>query len=302
MRYRYFLLLTGLLLAQGTSAQEWVVSPENGAKLSPFGFSDSTRLSGKNLFNLNCKSCHGEPGKNNAVKLVPVPPDPASLQMQKNSDGAIFTKVVEGRGPMPSFKNTLSASDVWKIVSFLRESNGQYVQEVAKKAAPGTVLEQVKFLLSASGNKKSIRVFVSSIREQKRMPVGGAEIRLLAARYFGNLPIGEAKATDSQGKVVFDFPADLPGDSTGNIRLLVKPADESAFGEARADTLLNVGLPTYRPPLNEPRAIWNVVQKTPVWLLITYLVSVLAVWGLIFYVLLLLRALYKLGAGQDEKN
>ena len=56
-----------------------------------------------------------------------------------------------------------------------------------------------------------------------------------------------------------------------------------------------IGLPTERPALNEPRALWNVVQKTPIWLLVTYLASVIIVWGFIVVVLLNLRAISKLG-------
>ena len=295
MKQSGIFLVVLMLMAYGTSAQEWVIAPENGAKLSPFGFTDSIRNAGKDLFNLNCKSCHGDPGKNNAVKLVPLPPDPASIQMQRNSDGALFTKVEEGRGPMPSFRNTLSASDVWRIISYLRGTNDKYVQEVAKKAASGSVFGQVKFLLSWNREKKSVQVSVTAIKERSRQPVAGAEVRLFAGRYFGNLPIGEAQTTDSQGNVSFRFPADLPGDSVGRVRLSVRPVDESSFGEAKTDTMMNLGIPTYRPPLNEPRALWNVVQKTPLWLLFTYVICVLAVWGFIFYVLLLLRTLYRSG-------
>ena len=201
---------------------------------------------------------------------------------------------------MPSFRNTLSASDVWRIISYLRGTNDKYVQEVAKKAASGSVFEQVKFLLSWNKEKMSVQVLVTSIKERSRQPVAGAGFRLFAGRYFGNLPIGEAKTTDSQGNVSFGFPADLPGDSAGRVRLIVRPVDESAFGEAKTDTVMKIGIPTYRPPLNEPRALWNVVRKTPLWLLLTYTISVLAVWGFIFYVLLLLRDLHKLG--EVEQN
>ncbi len=301
MKHRYFLLLSVLFLATGTSAQEWVISQEKGAKLSPFLFSDSTRQTGKELYNLNCKSCHGDPGKNNAVKLVPQPPDPASLQMQMNSDGALYSKVEEGRGPMPSFRNTLTVSDKWKIISYLRGTNDKYIQEVAKKVAFGTAFEKVEFHLYWNREQKSVQVSVSGIREMKRQPVSGAEFKLFVKRYFGNLPVDAAKASDVQGNVSFNFPPDLPGDSAGRVRLLVKPVDEAALGEVSMDTVMNIGVPSYRPPLNEPRALWNVVQKTPVWLLLVYLISVLTVWGFILYVLLLLRALYKSGVEKDPK-
>ncbi len=299
---RIFLLLYLLsLFAFAASAQEWVVPTENGAKLSSFAFTDSTRKAGGDLFNLNCKSCHGDPGKNNAVKLVPPPPDPASEQMQKNSDGAFFYKVAVGRGLMPSFKNTLSATDTWKIISYLRGFNDKYVQEVAKKLAPGISLEQVTMLLTWNKENKQVRVAVSSLKGGSRQPVSGAELKLFVQRYFGNLQVDEARATDSQGVALFSFPATLPGDSTGMVQLLVKPTDETAFGETKTEAALAIGAPTYRPPLNEQRALWNVNKKTPIWLLLTYVFSVLAAWALIVYVMLQLRLLFKSGEENDPE-
>ncbi len=299
MKRIYLLLFMLSSFALAASAQEWIVPAENGAKLSTFAFTDSTRKSGGDLFNLNCKSCHGDPGKNNAVKLVPPPPDPASVQMQKNSDGSFFYKVATGRGLMPSFKNTLSATDTWKIISYLRGFNDKYVQEVAKQLAPGISLKQVAMVLTWNKENKQVQVAVSSLKGGTRQTVTGAELKLFVKRYFGNLQVDDARATDNQGVALFNFPATLPGDSTGMVQLLVKPTDETAFGEAKTMAAMKIGTPTYRPPLNEQRAMWNVVQKTPIWLLLTYVFSVLTVWALIVYVLLQLRLLFKSGEEND---
>ena len=133
------------------------------------------------------------------------------------------------------------------------------------------------------------------VKENKLQHVVGAEIKLYAKMYFGNLMIDETRTTDNQGIASFKFPKDLPGDAKGVIRLMAKPVDDAAFGEAKADTSLAIAVPTIRPPLNEPRAMWNVVQKTPVWLLLTYSFTVLAVWGFIIYILLQIRTIFKLG-------
>jgi mono/diheme cytochrome c family protein len=302
MKRSYLLLVFLSLFVVRTSAQDWVAPAENSAKLSPFAFSDSTRKAGANLYNLNCKSCHGDPGKNNAVKLVPLPPDPASAKLQDNSDGSIFYKVAEGRGTMPSFKNTLSAADTWRIISFIRSFNEKYVQEIAKKLAPGSTFEQVKMLLTWNKEKNSIQVAVSAMKDKVRQPVAGAELKLFVKRYFGNLPVGEVKTTDNQGIALFSIPKNLPGDSTGMVPLLAKPVDEAAFGEAKADTLMAIGVPTYRPPLNQERALWNIVQKTPLWLLFTYLISVVTVWGFIIYVMLQLKAIYYSESGKEPEK
>jgi len=303
MTKRYLFLILIVLISLRLTAQEWVVPAESGAKLSPFAFNDSTRKVGAELYILNCKSCHGDPGKNNVINLVPPPPDPASAKMQSNSDGSLQFKVVQGRAPMPSFKNILSLTDTWRVISYIRSFNEKYVQEIEKKAVgAGASGLNARILLTWLKEKNQVQAIILGTKDRIAQPIAGAEVKLFAKRYFGNLPIDEARNTDAQGKASFNFPKDLPGDSTGNVQLIAKFSDEAAYGEAKADTTLAIGVPTYRPPLNEQRAMWNVVQKTPIWLLLAYTLTVLAVWGIIFYVLLQIRTIYKSGAKKDQKT
>jgi hypothetical protein len=166
----------------------------------------------------------------------------------------------------------------------------------------GTAASNVKILVTWVKEQNQIQMVISGMKENKIQPVSGAEVKLFAKRYFGNLLIDEARNTDAQGKALFNFPKDLPGDSAGFVQLIAKFSDEAAFGEAKADTTLAIGVPTYRPPLNEQRAMWNVVQKTPIWLLLAYTFTVLAVWGFIFYVLMQIRAIYKAGLKRDHET
>ena len=303
MKKRYLLLLSFLIIFKGLSAQEWVVPAENGAKLSPFAFNDSTHKVGAEIYNLNCKSCHGDPGKNNVINLVPIPPDPASAKMQSNSDGDLHYKLVQGRGQMPSFKNTLSSADLWHVISYIRSFNDKYVQEIEKKVGgAGATGLNARILLTWLKDKNQVQAVILAMKDKTVQPVAGAEVKLFAKRYFGNLVVDEARNTDAQGKALFNFPKDLPGDSAGYVQLTAKLSDEAAFGEAKADTSLAIGVPTFRPPLNEQRAMWNVVQKTPIWLLLAYSFTVLAVWAFIFYVALQIRAIYKAGVKKEQES
>ena len=298
---KYLFLLLIVLISVRLSAQEWVVPVENVAKLSPFAFNDSTRKAGSELYNVNCKSCHGDPGKNNVIKLVPPPPDPASAKMQSNSDGALQYKVTQGRTPMPAFKNILSSTDTWRVISYIRSFNDKYVQQIeTKTGGEGAGALNVKILVTWLKEKNQVQAAISALKEKTVQPVAGAEVKLFAKRYFGNLLIDEARKTDTQGNALFNFPKDLPGDSAGFVQLLARMSDEASFGETIADTTMAVGVPTYRPPLNKERAMWNVNRKTPIWLLLAYSITVLAVWGFIIYVLLQIRAIYKAGVKKNK--
>ena len=297
---RYFSLLLIVLISLRLSAQVWVVPAENESRKSPFAFDDASRKAGSEIYNASCKSCHGEPGKNNPIPLVPPPPDFASVKMQSNSDGALQFKVTAGRGPMPSFKNTLSATDVWRVISYLRSFNNKYVQEVAiSTEAGGASVQNVKIQVNWLKDKNQVQASLSALKDKVNQPVAGAEVKLFARRYFGNLLIDEARTTDALGNALFNFPADLPGDSAGHVQLIVRLTNEAVFGEAKADTVLAVGVPTYRPPLNEQRAMWNVVSKAPIWLLLAYTIAVLGAWGFIIYVFLQIRAIFMAGSKKD---
>jgi cytochrome c5 len=293
---KYFTILLILLISLHVSAQVWVVPAENEGKKSPFAFSDSTRKAGADIYAANCKSCHGDPGKNNAIQLVPVPPDPASAKMQANSDGALHYKLLQGRGTMPSFKNTLTQTNLWHVISYVRGFNEKYVQEIAKTPSGSlTSLQNGLIVLEWLKESHQIQATVSGLKDKIVQPVSGAEVKLFAQRYFGNLLIDEARNTDARGIATFNFPTDLPGDSAGVVKLIVRLSNEEAYGEVKAESTMSIGVPTYRAPLNEPRAMWNVLAKTPIWLLLAYTLTVLTAWAFIVYVIVQIRAISKAG-------
>jgi mono/diheme cytochrome c family protein len=282
-----------VLLAQTTP---WEVPADRSAKLSTAAFTDQNRNTGKDLYQTNCKSCHGDPGKNNVIKLLPPPPDPATTQLQQNTDGSLHFKISEGRGAMPSFKNILNAADIWNIIAFLRTFNKDYRQQLAVKPTfGGELFDKVELKLTADQAHTTIIAQLTGLKGSSVKPIAGLEVKLFAVRYFGNLIVDKPMDTNSEGKAFFAFPKNLPGDASGNVSLIAQLSNEDLFGLVKTESTMTIGLPTDRPPLNEPRALWNVVQKTPIWLLVTFLASVMIVWVFIAVVLLNLRAINKLG-------
>ena len=297
MKYKHILfallnLFAGALLAQTT----WEVPSDRNAKLSTAAFTEQNQNLGRDLYQANCKSCHGDPGRNNAIKLVPPPPDPATVRMQQNSDGSLHYKISEGRGPMPSFKNVLTAADIWNVIAYLRSFNKDYKQQLAiKPTFGGEAFDKVDLKLTTDPDHKAIVAQVTGVKGSLVKPIAGLEVKLFVQRYFGNLVVDKPIDTDPEGKARFNFPRDLPGDASGNITLLAQLSNEELFGLVKTESVMAIGIPTNRPALNEQRALWNVGQKAPIWLLITYLSTVLVVWGFIVVVLLKLRKIFKLG-------
>ena len=291
------------LLAAVVISQDWVVPAEKRGKLSPFQFSDSIRNSGMQLFNLNCMLCHGIPGKGNFQRLIPPPGDPATDKIQHNLDGDLFYKVSEGRGPMPSFKNTLRSQDIWNIISYIRSFNPSYVQsvmpEIISSAYPGAL---IAISLRLSQGMDSVEMKVSANKGNSVTPVSNAGVRLFVKRIFGMLPLDEEKITDEKGIAGFSIPPDIPGDTNGNIYVSARFTDEDKFGSAGKDTLLQAGVKIIPVSLVKERAMWNTVRKAPVWILLTFSLGVLAVWGFILLVLLKLRDIYTIGEYLDREQ
>lgn len=112
---------TGVALAQG----EWkapadaknMKNPQAAKKKDPKELAEA-----KKLVETNCASCHGPEGKGNGPAAVALPTKPAdwtSAKVKAESDGEIFWKISNGRGPMPPWKH-LSEKERWQLVNYVR--------------------------------------------------------------------------------------------------------------------------------------------------------------------------------------
>ena len=267
----------------------WDVPADQKEKKSYIQFNKQTSSQGEVLYNANCASCHGNPGKNNYLKsLNPLPPDLSGKTTQALTDGDLHYILNTGRGLMPSFKNVISAEDQWKVISYLRGFNPNYVQELSKFDPNKNKLVK----LTTNFDSKSNVLTVEAIANEKsgKTPIVKAEVAVFVKRYFGNIQIEKTVQTDNQGKALFVFPKDLPGNKTGELEVIVKLFDEN-YGEVQTTNKLSIGSPTNKPALNEKRAIWNVLAKAPIWTLSLYLLGVLAFILLLLYLLNNLRKL-----------
>lgn len=301
MLYRILAILTILFSVQfNTSAQEeWLVPEDKKSKLSTFEFTPEVTEAGKQIYSTNCASCHGEPGKNNFVALVPPPGDPGSADFQTNTDGELYHKVREGRGTMPSFKNTLTPDDVWSVIAYIRSGNNSYVQEVAKEIQRGAYDGEVSITL-ATVDDKTVKATVTGSKDGSSEAIEGAAVKLSVNRMFGKLAIDEEKITNKNGEALFSLAEAIPGDAEGNIELIAQLSDQEAFGVIENISTLPLGLPVDAPSLVAERAIWNKMAKAPIWMILGYSITVLAAWGTIFYILFQFRAIFMIGKEAEE--
>lgn len=296
-----FMAILSISFSNLKAQDTWEVPEERKARLSPFEFNDSIQQQGSVNYSVNCASCHGTPGQGNFERLDPLPGDPASEKFQLNSDGEIFYKVSEGRGLMPSFKNVLTAHQIWEVIAYLRSYNADYVQEVMPTAEQAAYGGTVELSMAFVDDEKKIRVVAMGTRNGETQPIEAAEVALSVQRYFGDMVLDETRFTNREGIAEFDAPLDLPGDEKGNLGLMAQLVNQEMFGVSRVDTTLAVGKSFEPVSLTRDRAMWNVVQKAPVWLLAVYSLSVLIAWGIIFFILFQLKKIYDIGTELESK-
>ncbi|MFI5150484.1 MAG: c-type cytochrome [Bacteroidia bacterium] len=83
---------------------------------------------GKTIYNQSCKSCHGAKGLGDGEKSKKIDiscGNFTSAEFLKESEGAIFWKITEGRKPMPSFNEKLSDTERWKVTEYIRSMKNE---------------------------------------------------------------------------------------------------------------------------------------------------------------------------------
>lgn len=283
---------------------DWMVSEDKQNDKNPIAFSNESVKAGKIVYTTNCKSCHGDPTKDNGLPLVPKPTD-LGLQafLDKNTDGSIFHKVTEGKAVMPPFGSILSEDDRWNVVNYIRSFDANFeapvVSEATEIASSDGSVEGIigPFELNLVVDEANHKVDAKLIgqKDGNKIPVPNAELFVGIKRYFSNLPIMNVGATtDANGIIQSEYPHDLPGNEEGKAYIVAYPIDTEKYGELMAKA--EIELKAIHPvDFSNIRALWHFKSNVPIWLIVTYLSIVLIVWGTMFKVVLNIIKIKKIG-------
>jgi mono/diheme cytochrome c family protein len=94
---------------------------------------------GKALYQTYCLICHGEQGKGDGpiAGKIPAPPSYLSERVQAFSQGRIFHVMTMGAGKMPSYATQLSASERWKIVTYVHNGLQNHKEQPPSTSTSG---------------------------------------------------------------------------------------------------------------------------------------------------------------------
>jgi len=270
-----------IFLFSVSASAQWNVPDNLKKRKAPQDATYELIKTGKSIYSKKCSSCHGHPGKGDFLKLNPAPADLGTKHFQKeNTAGSVFFKLDEGMGGMPSFKNQLSETDKWCVTFYIKSFDDNFVVKGEKSSSTKT-----KLTVSSDNEAKKLKAKAEFEDKDGSMKVlKGADVVFFVKRYFGNLPIGNAK-TDENGYAEIVFPDDIAGDSTGNAEVIIKFKDTDAYGNTTVTKTVSWANPVhYENPLNK-RHMWGNRSSAPIWLLITYFSVVLGVWAVILWVI-----------------
>ena len=278
---RTTIYISGLLLlfaAPLLMGQDWPVPAEDAAMENPTAYTLQNVKSGRSVYTRNCKSCHGDPGKNNPLALVPLPVDITSERMQANTEGALFYKISNGKGVMPPFHSTLSEEDRWMLVNFIKNYSPD--REALWIEAPPI---KAQLLASVSQEEGSVEILAEYEGENgEYLSLTGVPVSISSSKAFGNIPIGQA-VTNNIGRAEFIIPEDVIGDEEGYISVVVSLDDNYEAQEVTLEKAL-VGKPKQVPRLIQPEVLWSTNENVSTWLLLSYILAAGGSWFVIGYV------------------
>jgi mono/diheme cytochrome c family protein len=285
----YLITVLVLFQVQQGLTQEWLVPDDQKTLENPSPYNLSNVQKGKDLYMTHCKSCHGDPGKNNGLPLVPPPPDVISGKMQNNTEGELYYKITHGRGGMPQFETTISEDDRWRLVNYIRNYNPD-IEPVLVEAPP----KNAKLLASVNETDKKVEIFAEVENENGNYEqLAEANVKISAKKAFGNLPIGEI-LTNKEGRAEYLVPGSLVGDENGLVTIVVE-LDDNFITENVVLDAAKVGQPKPLPKLIRKEILWSTNENIQTWLLLSYIGSVGAAWAAIAYVVFQIFKIWRLG-------
>lgn len=135
----------------------------------------------------------------------------------------------------------------------------------------------------------TVQVKLIDMSTAEAKPVPETVVGIFVKRLFLPLKISEG-TTDENGEASVEFPANLPGDAKGDLTLIAKLDENEEYGNLETSVVKPWGIPVSNKIEDQPRALWS--SHPPIWMLITFIVLMAAVWGhylVIIYELFRLR-------------
>lgn len=146
-----------------------------------------------------------------------------------------------------------------------------------------------------------IKTMTAQLKEKigdEWVPVKDIEMKLGLKRLLSSLSVGEAETytSDSAGTASAEFLRDsIPGDKKGNIVLVARVEDNDVYGNLVEEKVVPWGNVFQSENHFWHRSLWSTGNRAPGWLLFLALVIIIGVWGTLFYLIVQVVKIRKMG-------
>ena len=130
------------------------------------------------------------------------------------------------------------------------------------------------------------------------VPVPETEMKLLIKRTFSLLTFSEdGLATDENGEVAGEVPSDIPGNKNKTITIVARYDDEDNNGVIEYTKTIPWSVIPVEITSSE-RTFWGARSKAPIPLIAASLAIIIGIWGVLFYLVIVLFKIRKIGHKQ----
>lgn len=190
------------------------------------------------------------------------------------------------------------ASEIWKSSASQNFSVSNQGDKLYNASEAIVSIVKAKIVIDTLEDKTIIATLLE-LKDSLWMPIKDEDVRIAVKRMLGELNVSETATytTDSIGVVTADFARDsLPGDVKGNLVLIAKLEDHELYGNLTAEKMVPWGIKLNHISTFNERSLFARQGLTPIWLEVLAYSIVLVVWLIIFYLILQIRKLVKLGS------
>ena len=133
LRTLFVVIVAGFFFCSGTHKfvqQPWKAPAWVDTLYNPYNIEPLKLPQAQEVYNLHCIRCHGGQGQGYAQEhTAQEVPDFKQSWFRQQSDGALYWKILEGRGIMPGYKLKLSDEQQWQLVEYIRDLSKPFDQQ-----------------------------------------------------------------------------------------------------------------------------------------------------------------------------
>ena len=122
----------------------------------------------------------------------------------------------------------------------------------------------------------TVNIRIVALGGAEPTPVDSVTAGVYVHRLFNPLKLGEG-TTDEAGETQVEIPAKLPGDAKGNLGIIARLDENETYGYLETAVPAPWGVAVSDANKELPRALWS--AHPPIWMLVTFIVLMVTVWG-----------------------